>query len=269
MSTASAGRKFLGGVVPNRVPVLDNISQKNALARHIRTRNQETIRFCVNLAYLRMKNVVPDGSTVSVTGAAYQDARGTTDYPRAHVLPGNVRINGRNIPDLVLSQPRLMEELTGPLKRTDMLPVLFNYADRLFEDTGGIDALVAVSRWLLAEVRPGQQLRPDLIDDAYYRHVVPGYGAGYEAAARRAETMSQGDWAKLVRRGDSTITEGPNQDFIMIEADPTAYREKRDDAASILRYAAHVNSELHPSGVLPAKVREQVALLDSLGGSTL
>jgi hypothetical protein len=216
-----------------------------------------------------MKNVIPDHSTVSITGAAYQDARGTTDYPRAHVLPGNVRINGQNIPDLVLIQPRLMEELAAPLKRTDMLPVLFNYADRLFEDTGGIHALLAVCRWVVAEQRPGQPMRPDLIDDAYYRHAVPDYGSAYEAAARRAETMSEGDWSKLVRRGDSTITEGPNQDFVMIEADPTAYRAKRDDAASILRFAGHVNGELHPSGVLPQDVQQEVALLESLGGSAL
>jgi hypothetical protein len=269
MSTAATGRKIVGGAVPNRVPVLSDISGRNALARHVRARCQETIRFCTNLAYLRMKGVIVDGSTSSMTGAAYQDARGTVAYPRAHVLPGNLCINGQNIPDLVSGQPRLMAELTAPLKRTDMLPVLYNYADRLFEDSGGIDALLAVSRWIASEQRVGQPIGPMLIDEAYYRHAVLDYGEAYIAAAGRAATMSETDWGKVVRGGGSRITEGADQGFIMIDADATDYRTKRDDAASALRFAAHVNSELHPSGTLPRQVQDRIDLLESLGGSAL
>jgi hypothetical protein len=269
MSTAQAGRKFLGGTVPNRVPEIDNISNMGALARHVRARSHETIRFLTNLAYLRMRSVIPDNSTLSITGAAYQDARGTTAYPRAHVLPGNVRINGMNVPDLVASQPRLMAELTVPLKRTNMLPVVFNYADRLFEDTGAIDVLVAACRWLVGEQKSGEAIGPNLMAAAYDQHVKIGYGAAYEAAAKRAETMSEEDWGKLVKKGKSTITEGPNQGFVMIDADESDYRTKRDTAAKCLRFAKHLNSDLQPKGVLPSDVQDQVTLLDSLGGSSL
>jgi len=266
-----ADRKISGGEVENRVPLLSDISFKNALARHVRTRSEETIRLCVHLAYLRMRGVIPDGSTVSVTGAAYQDARGTRAFPRAHVLPGNVCVNGSNIPDLIASQPRLAMEFTGPLKRTDMLPLLFNYADRLFEDTGGIDALADVARWVIGEQDADEPIAPDLIDDAYYHHIVPGYHAAYLDAARRAGTMTEEEWRSLVRQGQSTITAGPDagNSFVMVDANPTKYLTKRDDAGDILRYAAHVNDSLHPSAVLPAKVQEQIALLDSLGGNAL
>jgi hypothetical protein len=266
MSTAQSGRKFLGGTVPNRVAEIDNISNMGALARHVRARSHETIRFLTNLAYLRMRGVIPDNSTLSITGAAYQDARGTTTYPRAHVLPGNVRVNGHNIPDLVANQPRLMAELTVPLKRTNMLPVVFNYADRLFEDTGAIDVLLAASRWLVGEQPNGQMIGPYLMANAYDRHVAPGYAAAYEAAAKRAETMSAGDWVKLVKKGKSTITESPDQGFIMVDADDSEYRTKRDAAAKSLRFAKHLIGDLHPQGVLPADVQERVVLLDSLGG---
>jgi hypothetical protein len=269
MSTATAGRKILGGEYANRVPGLSDISGRNALARHVRARSTETIRFCTNLAYLRMKGVIPDGSTLSTTGAAYQDAHGTTGYHRAHVLPCNVCVNGQNIPELVSSQPRLMAELAVPLKRTDMLPELYNYADGLFEKCGGIDALLAVAWWIITEQKIGEPIGPTLIDDAYYRHSVPDYGAAYEAAAVKASKMSESDWKKVVRGGGSTITVGADKGFVMIDADATDYRTKRDETAGVLRFAAHINSELHPSGVLPQAVKERVELLDSLGGAAL
>ena len=84
----------------------------------------------------------------------------------------------------------------------------------------------------MTEQRAGEPIGPMLIDDAYYRHIVPDYGAAYEAAAVRVGTMSETDWNKVVRRGDSTITDGPDQGFVMIEADPTAYRTKRAFAHS-------------------------------------
>ena len=132
--------------------------------------------------------MVRDSEIVTSTGAVYQDAKGTDNYPRAHRFPCNPMFGYQNLPDLASwSSLALRNELKVPLAITDPLPGIVNYSDRLFEARAAEHVERAV-RWILIEQPKNKDVHQNLI---------------------RPECS---DWLRFIRfrHGDAMSTENKN-----------------------------------------------------------
>lgn len=113
-----AGREVLGrGAAPNRREGWN----PDELHQHVRGRADVTIRMLIIGAVLRSQNLLPPSGVVTVTGAQWQDWRGTRDQPRAHRFPCNPQIAGRDLPDFA-KKPSFRLAIQKALGETDSLP---------------------------------------------------------------------------------------------------------------------------------------------------
>src|SRR5262249_4133882 len=120
-------REFIGGA-DNPLFKISGIELRD-LQTHLRGRAQATSEVAIGVAFLRSRGWIQETAAIAYTGAAYQDATGTPEHPRAHRFPCNPKINIRNIPDI---PPRgawgLREALKQPLAITDFVSAAVNYA---------------------------------------------------------------------------------------------------------------------------------------------
>jgi hypothetical protein len=154
---------------------------------HIRGRADATIQVLTGAAVLKRHNRLPVAGAVTVTGARWQDWRGTRESPRAHRFPCNPQIGGVSLPDLV-ANARLRMLLLEPLAVTDPLPFHVNYADRLFEELGGIEAARAAVEY----VASNQKVNAAAVDRALVEHAwrtiaFPGYVGAYQNVQRELD----------------------------------------------------------------------------------
>lgn len=176
-----AGREFTGaGPAPPRRAGWNS----DELHSHIRGRADATVKLLIGAAALRSLNLVPGHDVVSVTGARWQDWRGTREQPRAHRIPCNPCIAGRALPDLAPTASRLREKLKETLAVTDSLPFHVNYADRLFEELGGIEAVRKGIGEAVGRQMPGVAVSHAVVHDAWRQTVLPGYVGAWEAVER-------------------------------------------------------------------------------------
>jgi hypothetical protein len=105
---------------------------------------------------LRAPNLLIPAGAVSATGARWQRWKGTRQQPRAHRFPCNPQIGSRHLPDFA-PHPTFRRTLDEALAETDYLPFHVNYAGRLFEESGGIEA----ARRAVGRVYPLPKPRPE------------------------------------------------------------------------------------------------------------
>jgi hypothetical protein len=213
-------RVFTGGV-KNPAFQLTGV-HLNALDAHIHGRIAAAARVMTGIAFLRASSWVKENEVVIASKAVYQDARGTTAFPRAHRFPCSPKIGIWDPPQIgrFRSVP-LGGKLREPYAITDFLPRVFNYADQLFEEGGALQTVEHAVRFALGEQPGGKTVNPNLVRHSVTHILIPGFRRAYEHAHEVA--MSKRN--PLVP--DVSIFD-PNYVKIMTDASLTAeYNEER------------------------------------------
>ena len=165
------GREYIGqGPAPQR----EDGWNSDELHLHVRGRADATARVLIAATELRSRNLLPFTGPVAATGARWQDWRGTREQPRAHRFPFNPQVAGRDLPDFA-PDTGLAVGLQQTLAETDYLPFHVNYADRLFEEYGGIEAARLAVEQVLSLQTPGQPADYTLVAAVWRQTAFPGY----------------------------------------------------------------------------------------------
>jgi len=163
--------------------------QIHEIEAHITGRNEAAAQVLTGVAVLKALGLVPPGQDrAGQRGAAYQDSQGTPLHPRAHRFPCNPTIAGRSLPEFAHSRsPMLAQALKRPLAITDLLPLVANYADGLFEASGACDAAVASIQKVLDQQPSGQPVNVQMVRDVLTQDLYPGFLRAYDEALSKAK----------------------------------------------------------------------------------
>ena len=197
-------RKIVGGATNHPFAAFQTGLDLDTLQRHARGRLEALAEVTAGVALLTGESCVGHMHPVTITGAFYQDARGTKQNPRAHRFPCNAKLDIWNIPEIMgPAYRKLNEKLVRPFAITDLLPVEVNYADSLFE-SGARDAVREVLEFVLAEQRRGKPPHLNLIRHAISHIAMPRFENACEAALEKVQnaiktgsrpiTFSDPDW---------------------------------------------------------------------------
>ena len=218
-----ADRKLIGlGPAPQR-PRGWNSDELHA---HIRGRAEATVQILIGVAALRSLNRLPGHNVVSVTGAQWQDWRGTPDQPRAHRFPCNPQIVGRSLPDYAANPSSLRQRLLEALAVTDFLPLHVNHADRLFEKHGGIETARQAVEEVASRQKPGVMVTHSIVEIAWRQTALPGYVRAWETVERRLQDDVNRETAAQLRARISQVRPLAPTDTIETVMD-VAYDAKR------------------------------------------
>jgi hypothetical protein len=158
---------------------------------HLRGRGEESVRVLVGVAFLRSKGMIGRDAAVDYAGARYQSGTGNQDFDAAHQFPCTPLINSFPLPTFA-PHGRLRDALVRPLAVTDYLPKLFNYADRLFESSGGCEAVVKPIQFILHDQKEGQPVHDKLVQHATWYNLIPSYLEAYRVAHQLASADQRG-----------------------------------------------------------------------------
>ena len=163
--------------------------QIHEIETHISGRNEAAAHVLAGVAVLKSLGLIhPGQDRASQRGAAYQDNQGTPLHPRAHRFPCNPTIGGQNMPALAHPRsPMLAEALKKPLAQTDLLPLVANYADGLFEANGACDACVAAIQKVIDGQPSGKPVNVQLVRDVLTQDLLPGFLRAYDEALAKAQ----------------------------------------------------------------------------------
>lgn len=170
--------------------MIDSLDFHN-IEPHVRGRGMESVRVLVGVAFLRSKGLIGRDARVGYVGAQYQQGSGNPNFDAAHQFPCTPTVNSFPLPRSA-PQGRLRDALVRPLAVTDYLPKLFNYADRLFESSGGCDAVVEPIGLILHDQKEGQPVDAKLVQHATWVKLLPKYIEAYETAHNFASRDRQG-----------------------------------------------------------------------------
>ena len=182
--------KTPGGARPPANLQFDSLDFRN-IEPHVRGRGEESVRVLVGVAFLRSKGMIGRDAQVSYAGARYQRGTGNQDYDAAHQFPCTPTINSFPLPSFA-PHGRLRGALVQPLAITDYLPKMFNYADRLFESSGGCDAVIEPIRMIMHDQKQGEPVHDKLVQHATWIELLPGYITAYQLAYKLASADQQG-----------------------------------------------------------------------------
>ena len=147
--------------------------QIHEIQAHVDGRNSASTQVLAGVAFLKSLNLIAPHSRAGHRGAVYQDAKGIPLNPRAHRFPCNPTVGGRNLPVIAATRsPWLAETLKAPLGATDLLPLIANYADGLFEASGACDAVVSSIQMVVDGQASGQPVSIQLVRDVLI-HIEP------------------------------------------------------------------------------------------------
>jgi hypothetical protein len=193
---------------------------------HVRGRGEASVRVLVAVAFLRSKGLIGRDAAVNYAGAQYQCGTGNESFDAAHQFPCTPTINSFPLPSFA-PHGRLRDALVRPLAITDYLPKLFNYADRLFESSGGCDAVIEPIRLILHDQKQGQPVHDKLVQHATWLNLLPNYLQAYQMAHQLASADQQGidllDSAAIDRLNEAALstlqeldTSKPTQNMAMV-----------------------------------------------------
>ena len=236
---------------------MDSLDFRN-VEQHVRGRAEESVRVLVGVAFLRSIGRLSRDGAVSFTGARYQRGSGNEAFVAAHQFPCTPTVNSFPLPHFA-PVGRLRNALAEPLGVTTYLPTLFNYADRLFETSGGCDAVVDPIRMILHDQKEGQPVHVTLVQHAAWFNLFPNYLNAYHTAYQLASADQMGidllDPAAIDRLNDASLsttgdidTAKPTRNMAMV-ADVLWYSQRvaegnarplASQAPEINRYAAEL-----------------------------
>lgn len=142
---------------------------------------------------------------------------------------------------------------------TTYLPKLFNYADRLFESSGGCDAVLEPIRLIMHDQKESQPVHVALVQHAAWFKLFPGYLQAYRTAHELASADQLGidllDPAAIDRLNDASLstagdidTSKPTKNMAMVadvlwyslKVAETNARPVASNTQEINRYAAEL-----------------------------
>ncbi len=256
------GREMLGGVV-NPQWVRPGYEHRDLLT-HIHGRIIAAAEVMTGVAFLRSSGWVRENDLVSTAKAAYQDLTGLTTHPRAHRFPCNPVIGANDIPQTAMMRSvTLGSRLKLPLAVTDFLPRVFNYADQLFEEGGGIHTVENAVRFAIGEQPGGRDVNPNLVRHSVTHILIPGFAQAYD----RAYWTSRSRNNPLVP--DVNITD-PNFFQTMTDASLAAeYSDRRplldiETVQDILSMSVRASSSFVPANAGAAEIQQEVQAMQSL-----
>ena len=239
-----------GGAKPPAFLPIDALDMRN-VEPHIRGRCEESVRVLVGVAVLRSKGLLPRDGTVSYSGARYQRGSGNENYDAAHQFPCTPSVNSFPVPHFAPAG-RLRDALALPLGVTTYVPKLFNYADRLFESSGGCDAVVEPIRMIMHDQKEGQPVHVTLVQHAAWYDLLPDYIKAYRMAHQLATADTAGvdllDPAALDRMFEAALSTPGGVDTTK----PTAHMEMVGDVLWFSLKIAEGN--IRPAASLPQEI---------------
>lgn len=176
-------REYIG---QGQAPTRQDGWNSDELHTHVRGRAEASIRILIAVASLCARNLLPPAGSVSTTGARWQDWKGTRQQPRAHRFPCNPQIGNRDLPDFA-PNPTFRRTLQEALAETDYLPFHVNYADRLFEEFGGIEGARKAVGQVYTLQRPGQNPDFKVVYNVWRQYLHPGYVRAWETVEQRLQ----------------------------------------------------------------------------------
>jgi len=185
MGNRSFTNAVSGGHATRHVPTEHDpsaIIRYNELAVHAQGRTQAMAEILHHCVYLRSAGLLGDNAVISSAGARFQDFTGGSGLVAAHRAVSAVLIDGRTTAQLPvsLSHPRFRDRMVAPQARTDMIQVVANYADCLFE-AEAIGPTLNVIRSALAQQPLGAALERNMLSDSIHQ-LQEAYSAAYERA---------------------------------------------------------------------------------------
>jgi hypothetical protein len=190
-------REYIG---QGQAPARQDGWNSDELHTHVRGRAEASIRILIAVASLRARNLLPAAGTVSTTGARWQDWKGTRQQPRAHRFPCNPQIGNRNLPDFA-PNPTFRRTLQEALAETDYLPFHVNYADRLFEEFGGIEEAKKAVAQVYTLQRPGQNPDFKVVYSVWRQYLHPGYVRAWDTVEQQLQDrVNRENTIKLLER---------------------------------------------------------------------
>jgi hypothetical protein len=259
-------REMIGGV-KNPGFILSGF-QIHEIEAHIHGRNEAAVEVLTGAAVLKSLGLIPASQNrAGQRGAAYQDAQGTTLSPRAHRFPCNPTIGGRNLPDLAHpSSPMLAEALKKPLAVTDLLPLVANYADGLFEASGACEAAVEAIQKVLDGQLSGQPVNVQLVRDALTRHLLPGFSEAYDKALLKAQQTDNPNVPQFSIT-DPGVVDRLNAISISMPNTPNRPKTNIEGVADILLLEKNIANGSVPHNAAPAAIQAYVAQLVAMAAS--
>jgi hypothetical protein len=256
-------RQMTGGV-QNPAFILAGF-QIHEIEAHVYGRNEASVQVLAGVAILKSLGMIPlSQARASHRGAAYQDGQGTTLSPRAHRFPCNPTIGGRSLPEFAHARsPMLAEALKYPLAVTDLLPLIANYADGLFEANGACAAVVDAIQKVLDNQAAGQPVNVQLVRDVLTQGLLPGFLRAYEDAlsiAQQKDNPNVPSFSIL----DPGFVNLLNARSISMPDTPNRPKTNIEGVADILLLEKNMANGSVPSSAAPAAIQTYVAQLAAM-----
>lgn len=182
---------------------------------------------------LHTKRPHGENAAVQCVAARVQDRRGADGYQAAHLVPGAIKVNGRDVWDLVAPTDgallRLQLQTKEAFAETRVLPAAANRADSQAEGDGSPNSAIKLKTLFGAQVQSmwmSQRFvanRPLAIDRVGVESALSGWFVGlnraYEAAAvlkRQAGTLAADAKARERRALEATVLETYARSFKIV-----------------------------------------------------
>ena len=144
----------------------------------------------VGVAFLRSKGLIGRDATVNYTGASNQAGTGNQNFDAAHSFPA-LPPSTPSITELCAAWA--VEGCAGsPIGDNRLSPQIFNYADRLFESSGGCDAVIEPIRLIMHDQKQDQPVHDKLVQHATWLKLFPNYLKAYQMAYKLASADQLG-----------------------------------------------------------------------------
>jgi hypothetical protein len=237
------------------------------VSKHAQARLHTTYLVLCLVRLLHDLGRIGNGARFEVTGAAVQDKQTSHEFPAAHVLPCDLRVQLGG----AAGTARIYELFRAPLNgtwiqrdvfgRTDRVHRLTNYADSRCEQNGMCDTFASAC----GQVALGQNT-----DDVFTQTVMTGYRGAAWTALRRVETaLTEYERGEMTRKHLLDARGRPAfarpEDTRLRSPDPAARAAAKNAVVQILQSYAHATAdpgELEAAAKRVAELRREEAKLN-------
>jgi hypothetical protein len=229
------------------------------LEKHVLGRREEAVRVLLGVAVLRKLGLIDRDEYVRCGAARFQRGKGNKAYVAAHRFPGTPLFGNWPLPHFA-REPRLERALERPLEKTDYLPRLMNYADRLFESHGGCSAVERTIGFVMHEQKPEADINLNLIRHGAASDLFPAWNKALEMAMHTA-IENEGEIQNL----DPSILGHVNQVWFPNSSGATADQTIEVVQLALAHSLAVSISSPNPFMIAPSTMTEYAARLETLG----
>jgi hypothetical protein len=230
------------------------------LEKHVLGRREEAVRVLLGIAVLRKLGQLDRDELVKCGAAKFQRGKGNEAYVAAHRFPGTPTFGNWPLPHFA-REARLERALERPLEKTDYLPRLMNYADRLFESQGGCAAVEETIGFVLHEQKPEADINLNLIRHSAVSELFPAWRQALEVALHKA-SEHDGNIQDL----DPSILSHVNKTWFPNHASTRAVEQSIEVVQFALAHSLAVSiTSPSPFMLAPSTMTEYAARLEKLG----